>query len=117
MEVYLGIDVGSVTTKLAVWTRADNFISHVYLPTRGKPIEMVQEGLRRVKRSARDTTIAGVGTTGSARYLAESLSAPICQERDYLPCRGDLVAGARRATIIEIGRQTADNCHPRRHVV
>jgi predicted CoA-substrate-specific enzyme activase len=71
MESYLGIDVGSVTTKLALLDQNDGLISHIYLPTQGKPIEMVQEGLRQIrKQMPGDAEICGVATTGSARYLA-----------------------------------------------
>ena len=71
MEVYLGIDVGSVTTKLAVLDENEKLVAHVYLPTQGKPIEMTQLGLKQVKQQLpEDANIAGVATTGSARYLA-----------------------------------------------
>ena len=71
MEVYLGIDVGSVTTKLAVLDENDELITHIYLLTQGKPIEMVQQGLRQIKQQLpEDVDICGVATTGSARYLA-----------------------------------------------
>ena len=33
MEVYLGIDVGSVTTKLAVLNKSDELIASRYMPT------------------------------------------------------------------------------------
>lgn len=71
MEAYLGIDVGSVTTKMAVLDAGDNIIARVYLPTQGKPIEMVQRGLVRIHEMLPGgAEIRGVGTTGSARYLA-----------------------------------------------
>ena len=49
MEVYLGIDVGSVTTKLAVLDKNDELITYTYLLTGGKPIDMVQQGLVQIK--------------------------------------------------------------------
>jgi len=71
MEAYLGIDVGSVTTKLAVLDNNDKLVTHTYLLTQGKPIEMVQRGLVQIKRQLpEDADICGVATTGSARYLA-----------------------------------------------
>ena len=71
MKAYLGIDVGSVTTKLALMDENDGLINHVYLPTQGKPIDMVQEGLRRIEEQLpEDVDISGVATTGSARYLS-----------------------------------------------
>jgi len=71
MEAYLGIDVGSVTTKLAVLDEYDELVTHIYLLTQGKPIEMVQQGLKQIKQQLpKDVDIRGVATTGSARYLA-----------------------------------------------
>ena len=71
MEVYLGIDVGSVTTKLAVLDKNNELLSHVYRPTQGKPIEAVQQGLKQLRqRLPDDANICGVATTGSARHLA-----------------------------------------------
>jgi len=71
MEAYLGIDVGSVTTKLAVLDENDELVTHIYLLTRGKPIEMTQQGLKQIKQQLpKDVDICGVATTGSARYLA-----------------------------------------------
>jgi len=71
MEAYLGIDVGSITTKLAVLDKNDELVTHIYLLTQGKPIEMVQQGLKQIKqRLPKDVDICGVATTGSARYLA-----------------------------------------------
>jgi len=71
MEVYLGIDVGSVTTKFAVLDEQDRLIDALYLRTQGKPIDMVQQGLRQIAtKLSGDVHIRGVGTTGSARHLA-----------------------------------------------
>jgi activator of 2-hydroxyglutaryl-CoA dehydratase len=65
METFLGIDVGSVTTKLAL------LVTGLYLPTEGRPVAVVQEGLRRMRRGLpAGVAVRGVATTGSARYLA-----------------------------------------------
>jgi predicted CoA-substrate-specific enzyme activase len=87
MEAYLGIDVGSVTTKFAVLDSNDKLVFHLYLPTQGKPIEMVQEGLREVKKQLpKEVNICGVATTGSHAVGA----------LHYFP---------RAQTVIEIGGQ------------
>ena len=70
MEFYLGIDVGSVTTKMAALDIEDNMAARIYMPTQGKPIEKVQQGLVSIKEKLpADAEICGVATTGSARYL------------------------------------------------
>ncbi len=71
METYLGIDVGSVTTKFAVLNAADELIASLYLPTAGKPVAMVQRGLKEIgQQLPAEAEIMGVATTGSARHLA-----------------------------------------------
>ncbi len=71
METYLGIDVGSVTTKLAVVDKDGELITYIYLLTQGKPVQMVQQGLKQIKQQlSKDVNICGVATTGSARYLS-----------------------------------------------
>jgi len=71
LKVYLGIDVGSVTTKLAALDAADELLASLYLPTGGRPVAMVQEGLRRMEGELPPgASVAGVAATGSARDLA-----------------------------------------------
>ena len=69
--MYLGIDVGSVTTKLAALDEEDRLVTSLYLRTQGRPIAMIQQGLKELAtRLPAEARIKGVGTTGSARYLA-----------------------------------------------
>lgn len=71
MKTYLGIDIGSVTTKLALLDENDQLVASTYLRTQGKPIIMIQQGLEEIKEKAPpEAEICGVATTGSARYLA-----------------------------------------------
>jgi len=74
MEAYLGIDVGSVTTKFAVLNAADDLLADLYLPTEGRPLAMVQQGLRQIgEQLPAEAEIKGVAATGSARYLAGAI--------------------------------------------
>jgi predicted CoA-substrate-specific enzyme activase len=71
METYLGIDVGSVTTKFALLDANKELVTGLYLRTQGKPVDMVQHGLREIQKSVGvGDRICGIATTGSARYLA-----------------------------------------------
>ena len=79
MKVYLGIDVGSVSTKLAVVDENDGLVSHIYLPTQGDPVRALQQALRQLKELLpADDDICGVATTGSARYLAGAMVGADC---------------------------------------
>jgi predicted CoA-substrate-specific enzyme activase len=71
VEGFLGVDVGSVSTNFAVIDAQGNVIAGVYLPTRGKPIEVLREGFECLLQKCHGRLkILGVGTTGSGRYLA-----------------------------------------------
>ncbi len=70
MEVYLGIDIGSVTTKVAALDMRGELIATNYLRTQGKPIATVQRALEDMaQKLPPGSEVRGVGTTGSARYL------------------------------------------------
>lgn len=71
MKVYLGIDVGSVTTKAAVLDEKYEVLASIYTRTQGQPIKVVQNVIKQLGEqfSSNGSTITGVGATGSARYL------------------------------------------------
>ncbi len=72
--VYLGIDIGSVTTKLAIIDESGNLIKSIYTKTQARPIEVVKEGLKEIENEiGKFITIKGVGTTGSGRELIGEL--------------------------------------------
>ncbi len=71
---YLGIDIGSVSTNLAVLDEDGRLLHEIYLRTSGRPIEVVHEGLQEVDRLlGSHIDIRGVGTTGSGRELIGEL--------------------------------------------
>lgn len=78
-DVFLGIDVGSVTIKLALIDEHVNLIKSTWLRNQGSPIENVKLGISRMKKELEqedlleDINVQAVGTTGSARYLTKSI--------------------------------------------
>jgi len=73
-ELALGVDVGSVTTKIAVTDSSSNVVANCYLRTGGDPIRAVQNALRMVwSQLPKNISIAAAGATGSARQLASLL--------------------------------------------
>jgi predicted CoA-substrate-specific enzyme activase len=107
MDIYLGIDVGSVTTKLAVLDKDSQLVDSIYLRTQGKPIVMIQQGLRMLKEKlAQDNVIRGIGTTGSARYLAGVIvGADVIKNEITSQAVAALQYYPDAQTIIEIGGQ------------
>jgi predicted CoA-substrate-specific enzyme activase len=74
IEALLGVDVGSVSTNLVVTTPDDEVLMGVYLPTRGRPVEVLAEGLSRLRqRFGNRLEVVAAGATGSGRHLAERL--------------------------------------------
>ncbi len=70
VPVYIGIDIGSVSTNLAVVDASGAVIKDIYVPTKARPIEVVSDGLKEIERDiGRRIEVKGVGTTGSGREL------------------------------------------------
>jgi predicted CoA-substrate-specific enzyme activase len=75
MNIFLGIDVGSVSTKMAAIDENEELVSSCYLPTQGKPIEQICRLMHVLESELPlNARIIGVGATGSARYLAGELT-------------------------------------------
>jgi predicted CoA-substrate-specific enzyme activase len=107
METYLGIDVGSLTTKFAVLDGADELIASLYLPTGGRPLEALQQGLRRVTTELPEgVDVRGAAATGSARHLAGAIAGADLVKNE-ITCQA--VAAVHYVpdvrTVIEIGGQ------------
>jgi predicted CoA-substrate-specific enzyme activase len=70
IPVYLGLDIGSLSTNLVLITPDHKVVDRRYLPTAGKPIEAIQRGLTEIFENVGErVTVMGAGTTGSGRYL------------------------------------------------
>ena len=107
MKVYLGIDAGSVSTKFALLAEDGELLHGLYLRTQGRPIDVVQRGLRLVEEAMPDgVTLGGVGTTGSARYLAGVIvGADVIKNEITAHAVGALEIVPDVQTILEIGGQ------------
>jgi len=74
IDVYLGIDIGSVSTKLALIDEQGNVIKGIYTKTQARPIEVVGKGLKEIEKEFGSVVnIRGVATTGSGRELIGEL--------------------------------------------
>ena len=70
IPVYLGIDVGSLSTNVVLIDPEHNVVSRRYLPTAGKPLEAIQRGMTEIFAEVGEhVEVIGAGTTGSGRYL------------------------------------------------
>jgi len=110
MQTYLGIDVGSISTKIVLIDNESKVVYSSYFRTEGNPINAIQEGLRglrlKIKQDHLDVEIAGVGTTGSARHLAGVITgADLIKNEITTHAKGTSFVVPDVRTIIEIGGQ------------
>ncbi|GAV25890.1 2-hydroxyglutaryl-CoA dehydratase [Carboxydothermus islandicus] len=107
MELYLGIDVGSVSTNLVLIDEDNNVHESLYLRTRGQPIRVIKEGMQILKEKYENkVSIKGVGTTGSGRYLAGVIvGADIVKNEITAHAIATTTFVPEVQTIIEIGGQ------------
>ena len=47
IQVYLGLDIGSLSTNVVLIDEEHRVIARRYLPTAGKPLEAIQKGIDR----------------------------------------------------------------------
>jgi predicted CoA-substrate-specific enzyme activase len=69
-DVYLGLDIGSLSTNVVLIDKEHRVVARRYLPTAGKPLEAIRQGLTEVfDEVGADIVVLAAGTTGSGRYL------------------------------------------------
>lgn len=107
MKIYLGIDVGSVSTNVIAMDENYKVLHTTYIRTHGNPLKSVQEGLTIISnRLSKKDEILGVGVTGSARYLiAAMVGADIVKNEITAHAIAATHFYPDACTIIEIGGQ------------
>lgn len=105
-KAYLGIDIGSISTKGVLIDSDHHILKSSYLWTEGSPINAVKRVLKELLDESLDYEIVGVGTTGSARKLIGSiLNASIVKNEITAHAIGTSSMRPDVRTIIEIGGQ------------
>lgn len=107
MKGYLGIDIGSISTKGVVVDKDNNILAKTYLWTEGNPINGVKNVLEDLQKQLNyDIEVVSVGTTGSARELIGSiLDAQVVKNEITAHAIGTLSIYPDAKTIFEIGGQ------------
>ena len=116
VQVFVGIDVGSTSTKALLMDREERVVADIYRRTAGDPLgatklifTAVQELARR-KKSA--VTVLGAGTTGSGRKLVgQVVGADLIVNEISAHLAGAMHVDARVDTIFEIGGQDSKYIH------
>ncbi len=106
MKLYLGVDVGSVSTNLVLLDSQNKVIRKLYLRSQGNPVGSVQRGMQQLMKELKGAEIAGVGTTGSGRQLiGRLLGADLIKNEITAHAVACLNLEPQVQTIIEIGGQ------------
>ena len=106
-KVYLGVDVGSISTNLVLIDEEKHLIAKRYLMTEGRPLEAVKRGLFEIGEEVGEMVeIIGAGTTGSGRYLtADFIGADIVRNEITAQAEAAIDIDGKVDTIFEIGGQ------------
>ncbi len=105
---YLGVDIGSISTKAVVIDEAGEVVASSYLWTEGNPIGAVKRVLAELEpQVARaEVRVVAAGTTGSARELIGAvLGAQVVKNEITAHAMGTLSRHPDVRTIFEIGGQ------------
>ncbi len=119
VEAYLGVDIGSTSTKYALISDKAQILHKCYVPTRGKPIEVTQELLRTLQLEAGGKVkLMAIATTGSGRnVVGDFLNSDLVIDEITAHARGAVQIDPEVDTIFEIGGQDSkyimiENTHP-----
>lgn len=107
-KAYLGIDIGSISTKGVIIDSNNKIISSTYLYTEGDPINAVKRLIENLKSKFNNKKykVVSVGTTGSARKLIGTiLNASIIKNEITAHAIGTTSIIPNVNTIFEIGGQ------------
>lgn len=107
IEAYLGVDVGSISTKAAVIDGQNRLLAKHYMMTAGNPLEAVRQTLEIIgKKVGGKVNIRAAATTGSGRYLTgDFIGAEVVINEITAQAKGASVVNPKVDTIFEIGGQ------------
>lgn len=107
MDCYLGIDIGSISTKGVIIDSNEKIIKSLYIWTEGNPVNAVKRLISELKKDLpKNIVIRGIGTTGSARKLIGLMvDANIVKNEITAHAVGTLSIIPNARTILEIGGQ------------
>lgn len=108
MECFMGVDIGSISTKGIIIDENNRILASSYIWTKGNPIEAVKKLIENLENEIKDLDIeiVGIGTTGSARKLIGAmLNASVVKNEITSHAIGTLSLHPDVRTIFEIGGQ------------
>ncbi len=107
-SVFIGLDIGSTSTKAIILDENKKILAGIYAPTKGDPVNAVSEIFRKFADIFPDSEllIRGIGTTGSGRKLIKEIINADCVINEISAhAKGATFLDPDVDTIIEIGGQ------------
>jgi predicted CoA-substrate-specific enzyme activase len=107
VDLFLGIDVGAVSTNIVLIDRQGRLLAKQYWYTQGEPVDTVRAGLEEMARKVgNNVRVCGVGVTGSGRYfIGDFVGADVVINEISAQARAAMHFDPEVDTIIEIGGQ------------
>ncbi len=109
-DVYMGIDIGSTSTKAILMDRDRKVLAGFYTRTAGRPVHAVRKLFASIvdvtEKNAVDVKVIGAGTTGAGRkFSGKIIGADIIIDEITAHARAAFELNPEVDTIIEIGGQ------------
>jgi predicted CoA-substrate-specific enzyme activase len=106
-EVYLGLDIGSLSTNVVLIDDQNRVIARRYLPTASNPLKAIRLGMAEIhEEMGNRVIIKGAGTTGSGRYLTgDFIGADLIRNEITAQATAAIAFDPKVDTIFEIGGQ------------
>jgi predicted CoA-substrate-specific enzyme activase len=106
-DVFLGLDIGSLSTNVVLIDEQDRVVARRYLPTESKPLEAIRQGMTEIFEEVGDrVNVKAAGTTGSGRYLTgDFIGADVIRNEITAQATAAIAYDPEVDTIFEIGGQ------------
>jgi predicted CoA-substrate-specific enzyme activase len=107
IEAYIGVDVGSLSTKAIVMDRQKRILAKIYLMTAGRPLDAIHQLMQEIGSQVKNKVkIIGAASTGSGRYLTgDFIGADVVINEITAQATGAAIVNPKVDTIFEIGGQ------------
>ncbi|MBN1415641.1 MAG: hypothetical protein JW973_11110 [Bacteroidales bacterium] len=106
-EVYLGLDVGSLSTNVVLIDDDNRVVARRYLPTASKPLDAIRRGMIEIYGEIGDRVVVkAAGSTGSGRYLTgDFIGADVIRNEITAQATAAIAFDREVDTVFEIGGQ------------
>ena len=107
LEVYLGLDIGSLSTNVVLIDEDNRVVARRYLPTASRPLNAIRQGLEEISAEVGESVVVrAAGTTGSGRYLTgDFIGADAIRNEITAQATAAIAHDPTVDTIFEIGGQ------------